>query len=53
MCGKHLAKRKKNRASMVVALVVCIIVAAIVTEVISFILRMQKHVSFMIRTVIQ
>lgn len=36
MCGKHLAKRKKNRASLVVALVVCIIVAAIVTEVISY-----------------
>lgn len=36
MCGKHLAKRKENRASLVVALVVCIIVAAIVAEVISY-----------------
>lgn len=36
MCGKHLAKRKKNRALLVVALAVCIIVAAIVTEVISY-----------------
>lgn len=35
MCGKHLAKRKKNHAPLVAVLAICAIVAVVITEVIS------------------
>lgn len=51
MCGKHLAKRKKNHAPLVAVLAICAIVAVVITEVIS-VLRTQRRMSFMIHTVI-
>lgn len=35
MCGKHLAKCKKNHAPLVAVLAICAIVAVVITEVIS------------------